>query len=153
MKKRLLLFAFSALALSSCKEDDDIQHYEMDLLKGEWKTAKMEIISGADDKTVISTDTPSGCSINSTTEFRTDQYAAYTALSGIASSCTSNKIEGTYDYDTETKVLVIKYKNESPKPYKIIYLNSTELKLQQLYDNIDYNGDFKIDKIYTTYKR
>lgn len=153
MKKRLLLFAFSAFALSSCKEDDDIQHYEMDMLKGEWKTAKMEIISGADDKTIITTDVPMGCNMKSTTEFRTDHYTAYTAFSGIESSCTSDKIEGTYDYDTETKTMVIKYENESPRPYKIIYLNSTELKLQQLYDNIDYNGDFKIDKIYTTYKR
>lgn len=153
MKKRLLLLAFSALALSSCKDDDDIQQYELDMLKGEWKTAKMEIISGKDETNVITTDVPSGCNVNSTTEFRIDYYAAYNALSGVANSCTSTKTEGTYEYNTETKMLVINYANESPRPYKVIFLNNTELKLLQMYDNIDYNGDFIIDKIYTTYKR
>lgn len=153
MKKRLLLFAFSALALSSCKEEDDIQQYEMDMLKGEWKTAKMEIVSGKDEKNVITLAVPTGCDANSTTEFRIDYYTAYNALSGVANSCTSNKTEGTYEYNTETKMLVIKYENESPRPYKVVYLNNTELKLLQMYDNIDYDGDFIIDKIYTTYKR
>jgi len=60
MKKHLLLFAFSALALTSC-EDDDVQGYELDMLKGEWKTVKTEVISGADNKTVINTMIPSGC--------------------------------------------------------------------------------------------
>lgn len=153
MKKRLLLFAFSALALSSCKEEDDIQQYEMDMLKGEWKTAKMEIVSGKDETNVITLAVPTGCDVNSTTEFRIDYYTAYNALSGVANSCTSNKTEGTYEYNTETKMLVIKYENESPRPYKVVYLNNTELKLVQMYDNIDYDGDFVIDKIYTTYKR
>jgi hypothetical protein len=32
MKKQLLLFAFSALALTSCK--DNLEAYEMDIMKG-----------------------------------------------------------------------------------------------------------------------
>jgi hypothetical protein len=54
MKKQLLLFAFSALALTSCK-DDNMQAYEMDILKGDWKRSKTEIISGKDNKTVLLT--------------------------------------------------------------------------------------------------
>ena len=55
MKKHLLLFAFSVLALNSCKEDD-VFGYELDMLKGNWKTEKTEIISGADNTTVLNTD-------------------------------------------------------------------------------------------------
>lgn len=152
MKKYLLLFAFSALALSSC-EDDDVQNYEIDMLKGEWKITKTEIISGQDNTTVISTDTPTGCSAKSTTEFRTDYYTAYTAVTGVGASCTSSKTEGTYTYDSEAKVIRVKYNNDSERPYKIVILSSSELRIMQMFDNIDYNGDQIIDYIYTSYKR
>ncbi len=56
MKKQLLLFTFSALALTSCK-DDDLQAYEMDMMKGDWKEVKTEVISGKDNKTVLSSST------------------------------------------------------------------------------------------------
>ncbi|KUJ52279.1 lipocalin family protein [Chryseobacterium sp. JAH] len=152
MKKYLLLFAFSALALSSC-EDDDIQNFELDMLKGEWKETKEEIISGKDNKTVISSIVPTGCSAKSTTEFRIDYYAAYTAVTGIGATCTSSKTEGTYTYDTETKVLVIKYNNDNERPYKVEILSSSELRLMEMFDSIDYNGDQVIDYVYRSYKR
>lgn len=152
MKKYLLLFAFSALALSSC-EDDDIQNFELDMLKGEWKETKEEIISGKDNKTVISSIVPTGCSAKSTTEFRIDYYAAYTAVTGIGATCTSSKTEGTYTYDTETKVLVIKYNNDNERPYKVEILSSSELRLMEMFDSIDYNGDQVIDYVYRNYKR
>ena len=153
MKKQLLLFAFSALALTSCS-DDDIQGYEMDMMKGEWKTVKSEVISGKDDKTVISTDVPTGCSAKNITEYRTDYYTAYTAYSGVGADCQMNsKNEGTYDYNTETKDLIIKYKNDSPRKYQIVILTSSEMRLKQMYDNIDQNGDQVIDVTYISYKR
>lgn len=153
MKKQLLLFAFSALALTSCS-DDDIQGYEMDMMKGEWKTVKSEVISGKDDKTVISTDVPTGCSAKNITEYRTDYYTAYTAYSGVGADCQMNsKNEGTYDYNTETKELIIKYKNDSPRKYQIVILTSSEMRLKQMYDNIDQNGDQVIDVTYISYKR
>ncbi|SIQ55785.1 Lipocalin-like domain-containing protein [Chryseobacterium sp. RU37D] len=153
MKKQLLLFAFSALALTSC-DDDDIQGYEMDMMKGEWKTSKIEVISGKDDKTVISTDTPTGCSAKNITEYRTDYYTSYTAYTGVGADCQMNsKTEGTYEYNTDTKDLVIKYNNGSPRKYKVVVLTSSEMKLKQMYDNIDQNGDLIIDYTYISFKR
>lgn len=152
MKKYLLLFAFSALALSSC-EDDDIQNFELDMLKGEWKTTKSEVISGKDNKTVISTDTPTGCSAKSTTEFRIDYYAAYTAMTGVGTTCTSSKTEGTYTYDAEEKVLTISLKNDSPRPYKLVILSSSEMRWMTLSDNIDQDGDKVIDYTYINFVR
>lgn len=152
MKKYLLLFAFSALALTSC-EDDDVQGYEMDMLKGEWKTAKREVISGKDNKTIIHTDTPTGCNAKSTTEFRIDYYAAYTAVTGAGTACTSAKTEGTYTYDTESKVLVIKYNNDNERAYKVEILSSTELKLMELFNIIDQDGDTIKDNTYISYTR
>lgn len=151
MKKYLLLFAFSALALTSC--EDDIQNYELDMLKGEWKTAKQEVISGADNSTAIQTFIPTGCDAKSITEFRTDYYAAYTAYSGVGADCTSTKMEGKFDYDTNTKEIVIKYDNDSDRKYKILILSSTELRMKQMFDNIDIDGDQVIDTTYITYKR
>ncbi|MCU7616111.1 lipocalin family protein [Chryseobacterium sp. PBS4-4] len=152
MKKYLLLFAFSALALSSC-EDDDVEGFELDMLKGEWKDTKEEIISGKDNKTVLSTITPTGCSAKSTTEFRIDYYAAYTAVTGIGATCTSEKTEGTYTYDAEKKILVIKYKNDNERPYRVDILSNSELRLMEMFDSIDYNGDMVIDYVYRSYKR
>ncbi|WP_449398696.1 lipocalin family protein [Chryseobacterium wanjuense] len=154
MKKQLLLlFAFSALALTSC-EDDDIQGYEMDMMKGDWKTSKIEVISGKDDKTVISTDTPTGCSAKNITYFNTDYSTSYTYYSGVGADCQLNgKSEGTYTYDTETKDLTINYVNDSSRPYKVVVLTSSEMRLKQMFDNIDQNGDLIIDYTYITYKR
>ena len=152
MKKYLLLFAFSALALNSC-EDDDIQNYELDMLKGEWKTTKAEVISGADNKTVISTDVPTGCSAKSITEFRIDYYAAYTAVTGIGATCTSSKTEGKYSYDSEKKELIIQYDNDMPRKFKVIILSSTEMRLMTMFDNIDQDGDTVIDSTYISYVR
>lgn len=152
MKKYLLLFAFSALALSSC-EDDDIQNYELDMLKGEWKTTKSEVVSGKDLKTVLSTDTPTGCSAKSTTEFRIDYYAAYTAVTGVGASCTSTKTEGKYSYDAEEKLLTIKYDNNDIFVFKVIILSNTEMKLMTMIGNIDQNGDKVIDFTQISYVR
>ncbi|MFY1045862.1 lipocalin family protein [Chryseobacterium sp. GP-SGM7] len=152
MKKQLLLFAFSALALTSC-EDDDVQGYELDMLKGEWKTAKMEIISGADNESVLQTFAPTGCAAKSITEFRTDYYISYTEFSGADASCTSQKTEGTYGYSTETKQMVTKYNNDQERVYKVVILSNTELRLMQMNNNIDIDGDMKPDPTYITYKR
>lgn len=152
MKKYLLLFAFSALALSSC-EDDDIQNYELDMLKGEWKTTKSEVVSGKDLKTVLSTDTPTGCSAKSTTEFRIDYYAAYTAVTGVGASCTSSKTEGKYEYNAEEKLLTIQYDNDLPSVYKVLILSSSEMKLMTMTGNIDQNGDQTIDVTQISYVR
>ena len=151
MKKHLLLFAFSALALTSC-EDDDIQGYEMDMLKGEWKTVKTEVISGADHKTVIHTFTPSGCETKNTTEFRTDYGMFYNSFSGV--DCKDMiTTGGTYSYDHESKSLVTKFENDSDRPYRVVILSNTELRIMTLSDNIDQDGDTVIDYTYTTYKR
>ena len=152
MKKHLLLFAFSALALASC-EDDDVLGYEMDMMKGEWKTVKTEVISGKDNTTVLNTFTPTGCDTKSITEFRTDYYASYTGFSGVGANCTSQKTEGTYTYSNEDKLLVIKYNNDSERAYRVDILSNTELRLVQLFGNVDQNGDMVIDTSYITYKR
>ncbi|GAA5090294.1 hypothetical protein GCM10023210_16190 [Chryseobacterium ginsengisoli] len=154
MKKQLLLFAFSALALTSCKKDDDIQGYEMDMMKGDWKISKREVISGKDDKTVISTSTPTGCSVKDNLEFRTDYFTSYTTYGGTGADCqVTSKIDGTYDYNSETKDLTIKYTNDSPRKYRIVILTSSEMRIKQMYDNIDQNGDLIVDAEYVSYKR
>lgn len=153
MKKQLLLFAFSALALTSC-EDDDIQGYEMDMMKGEWKTSKEEVISGKDDKTVISSKTITGCPAKDVTLFRTDYFVSYTSYSGVGTDCQlAGTLEGKYTYDTENKNMEIKYNNASPMKYEVVILTATELRIKQLNDNIDQNGDQIIDFTYVTYKR
>lgn len=153
MKKQLLLFAFSAFVLSSC-EDDDIQAYEMDMMKGEWKISKTEVISGKDDKTVLGTTVPTGCETKNTMEYRTDFYTAFSAYTTAGTDCQlAYKSEGTYDYDTETKNLTIKYTNDSPRPYQVVVLTSSEMRLKQMFGNIDQNGDQVIDYTYISLKR
>lgn len=152
MKKYLLLFAFSSLALISC-ESEDVKAYDIDTMQGSWKTSKIEIVSGKDDKTVISTDVPSGCNAKSITEFGTDLSTSYTSYFPSGTECASAKISGLFTYDSDTKKMVINYTGESPRTYTVVILNSTELKLKQTYDLIDYNGDHVIDNIYITYKR
>lgn len=152
MKKYLLLFAFSALALSSC-EDDDVEAFELDMLKGQWKETKEEVISGKDNKTVLNTVVPTGCNAKSTTEFRIDYYTAYTAVTGIGNNCTSSTTEGTYTYDAEKKILVIKLKNDNERAFKVDILSNSEMRLMEMFDSIDYNGDKVIDFVYRSYKR
>lgn len=153
MKKQLLLFTFSALALTSCS-DDDIQGYEMDMMKGEWKTSKIEVISGKDDKTVISTQTPTGCATKNTTEYRTDYFASYSEYGGLGTDCQlTSKIEGKYSYDTETKRLVTNYVNDGAREYEVVILTSSEMRLKQLFGNVDQDGDMVIDYTYISYKR
>lgn len=153
MKKQLLLFAFSTLALTSC-EDDDYQAYELDLMKGDWKVSKTEIVSGKDNKTVLETTVNSGCSAKNTFHFRTDYYTSYSAYTGTGADCQlSVKNEGTYTYSQETKDLVIQYDGEDTNPYKVIILSSTEMKIMQLFGNTDHDGDLVIDTYYITLKR
>lgn len=153
MKKQLLLFAFSAMALTSC-EDDDIKAYEMDMLKGDWKVSKTETISGKDNKTVLVTDSPTGCDAKNTLHFRTDNYVSYTYYSGVGADCQLNgKSEGKFSYDEETKDLFIHFDNEAADNYKVVILSSTELKIMQLFGNPDVNGDGINDINYTTFKR
>ncbi|RNA62140.1 hypothetical protein D1631_09455 [Chryseobacterium nematophagum] len=153
MKKQLLLFAFSMLALISC-EDDNVQGYEMDMLKGEWKTSMREIVSGKDNKTVLKSVTPTGCSTKDITEFRTDYYTAYTSYDGDGIDCHMNgKIEGKFTYDTETKEMIVNYADNTSLKYKVIILSSSELKLMELFDVVDFNGDGVNDSTYITYKR
>lgn len=153
MKKQLLLFAFSALALTSC-EDDDIQAYEMDMMKGDWKISKIEVISGKDNKTVIEDTVPTGCGAKNTYHFRTDFYTKYTAYIGVGADCQINATsEGTYSYNEETKDLVISYDNETPLPYQVVILTSQEMRIMQKFDNIDRDGDQIIDYTYVTLKR
>ncbi|UZT97822.1 lipocalin family protein [Chryseobacterium fluminis] len=153
MKKQLLLFAFSALALTSC-EDDDIQGYEMDMMKGEWKTVKKEVISGKDDKTLVGTEVITGCDTKNITLFRTDYFVSYTTYSGVGSDCQlAGTVEGKYTYDTENKNMEIRFDNAPPMKYEVVILTATELRIKQLNDNVDQNGDQIIDFTYTTYKR
>lgn len=153
MKKHLLLFAFSALALNSCK-DDDVYGYELDLLKGDWKTEKTEIISGADNVTVLSTDVPTACSTKSTINFNTNnQIKILTYSGGNINACTSYLTEGTFTYDENTKDLVMDLNGSGKQPYEVVILSSSELRLKQKSDNIDINGDMKIDVTYISLKR
>lgn len=153
MKKQLLLFAFSALTLASC-EDEDTQAYEMDMMKGDWKISKTETISGKDDKTVIDTYTPTGCEAKNNAYFSTDYSTSYTEYSGTGADCQVAAVSaGTYEYNSETKDLTIKYKNESPMKFKIVILTSSEMRMKQTSDNIDMNGDTIPDAIYVSYKR
>lgn len=153
MKKQLLLFAFSALALTSC-EDDDMQAYELDILKGDWKTSKTEIVSGKDGKTVLLTTPVTGCSVKDITSFSIDYSTSYTYYSGTGADCkVAGKSDGKYTYDTETKLLNIQYVNDNERPYKVEILSSSELKVLELFNAYDYNGDGVNDLVYTSYKR
>ncbi|CAM2826931.1 hypothetical protein DRF59_01665 [Chryseobacterium flavum] len=154
MKKQLLLFAFSALALTSC-QDDDTQAYEMELMKGDWKEVKREVISGKDNKTVLSSSTPEGCDAKNLLFFRTDFYVSYTAYSGTGGAdCQVNgKSEGRYTYDAESKILGIAFDGGESSNYKVDILSSTELRIAQQFGNYDQNGDKIPDVTYVTYKR
>lgn len=153
MKKQLLLFAFSALALTSCK-DDDLQAYEMDMMKGDWKEVKTEVISGKDNKTVLSTNTPTGCGLKNTLFFRTDFFVSYTAYTGDGADCQITvKSEGTYTYDQDSKILGIKFDEDDNRNYRVDILTSRDLRLAQQFGNFDQDGDKIPDVTYVTYKR
>lgn len=153
MKKQLLLFAFSALALTSCK-DDNIEAYELEMMSGDWKVSKIETISGKDNKTVLHTETPSDCEAKNTLHFRTDYYTSYTYYSEVGLDCQmSGKNEGQYTYSEESKLLNIKNTNDTERMYRVEVLTSKDMKLAQLFGAYDYNGDDTADLIYVTYKR
>ncbi|HCA06366.1 MULTISPECIES: lipocalin family protein [unclassified Chryseobacterium] len=153
MKKQLLLFAFSALALTSCK-DDNLEAYELEMMSGDWKVSKIQTISGKDNKTVLLTETPSGCDAKNTLHFRSDYYTSYTYYSGTGVDCQiSGKNEGKFTYTEESKLLSIKNDNDTERWYRVEILTSQDLKMAQLYGAYDYNNDGTDDLIYVTYKR
>ncbi|WP_431609053.1 lipocalin family protein [Chryseobacterium sp. 'Rf worker isolate 10'] len=153
MKKQLLLFAFSALALTSCK-DDNLEAYDMDIMKGDWKEVKREVISGKDNKTVLYTETLTGCATKNTLFLRTDYYVSYTAYTGTGADCTpAPKTEGRYTYDADSKVIGIKLGDEASVSYRVDVLTNKDFKLAQQSGNFDMNGDKIPDITYVTYKR
>lgn len=153
MKKQLLLFAFSALALTSCK-DDNLEAYELEMMSGDWKVSKIQTISGKDNKTVLLTETPSDCEAKNTLHFRSDYYTSYTYYSGTGTNCQmGGKNEGKFTYTEESKLLSIKNANDTERWYRIEVLTSQDLKLAQLFGAYDYNSDGTDDLIYVTYKR
>ncbi|WP_160136952.1 lipocalin family protein [Chryseobacterium sp. c4a] len=157
MKKQLLLFAFSTLALTSCK-DDNLRAYEMDIMKGDWKEVKTEIISGKDNKTVLKTILPEGCSAKNTLFFKTDFSTTYTAYDGNpdGTNCQiAAKNEGKYTYDADSKILNIQLSGEDAgdMKFKVDMLTAQELRLAPQYGNYDVDGDKVIDITYITYKR
>lgn len=153
MKKQLLLFAFSALALNSCK-DDNLEAYELEMMSGDWKVTKTEIISGKDNKTVLATETPTVCQGKNTLHFRTDYFTSYTSYSDTGLECIeSGKSEGKYTYTEESKLLSIKYDNDSEKWYRVEILTSQDLKVAQLFGASDFNNDGTDDLTYVTYKK
>ncbi|KMQ61068.1 hypothetical protein ACM40_15310 [Chryseobacterium sp. BLS98] len=153
MKKQLLLFAFSALALTSCK-DDNIEAYELEMMSGDWKVSKIEIISGKDNKTVIKTETPSDCEAKNILHFRSDYYTSYTYYSEVGLECQmAGKTEGKYTYTEESKLLSIKNDNDTERWYRVEVLTSHDLKLAQLFNSFDQDGDGVADLTYVSYKR
>lgn len=153
MKKQLLLFAFSALALTSCK-DDNLEAYDLEMMSGDWKVSKREIISGKDNKTVLSTEIPSDCDAKNILHFRSDYYTSYTYYTGTGLDCQiGGKNEGKFTYTEESKLLSIKNTNDSEKWYRIEILTSKDLKLAQLFGTFDANADGTDDLVYITYKR
>ncbi|WP_374463760.1 lipocalin family protein [Chryseobacterium sp.] len=153
MKKQLLLFAFSALALTSCK-DDNLEAYDMEIMKGDWKEVKREVISGKDNKTVLYTETLTGCAAKNTLFFRTDYYVSYTAYTGEGANCTpSPKTEGRFTYDADSKIIGIKLGDEESVNYRVDILTAKDLKLAQQSGIFDMDGDKIPDVPYVTYKR
>ncbi|HCN49069.1 MAG TPA: hypothetical protein DIT10_08240 [Chryseobacterium sp.] len=151
MKKQLLLFAFSTLAITSCK--DNLEAYDMEVMQGDWKEVKREIISGKDNK-VLFTETLTGCEAKNTLFLKTDYYVSYTAYTGTGTTCNvSEKSEGRYTYDAGSKVIGIKLGQEGSINYKIEVLTSKDLKMSQQSGLIDMNGDKVPDIPYVTYKR
>jgi hypothetical protein len=153
MKKQLLLFAFSALALTSCK-DDNIEAYELEMMSGDWKVSKIEIISGKDNKTVLETESPSDCQAKDILHFRSDYYTSYTYYSAIGLECQmSGKTEGKFTYTEESKLMSIKNDNDTERWYRVEILTSQDMKLAHLFGTFDQNGDGTDDLTYVTYKR
>ncbi|PXW14767.1 lipocalin-like protein [Chryseobacterium sp. CBTAP 102] len=153
MKKQLLLFAFSALALTSCK-DDNLEAYDMEIMKGDWKEVKREIISGKDNKTVLQMYPNTGCATKNTLFFRTDYYVSYTAYTGTGADCQMDqKSEGRYTYDADSKVIGIKLSDEGTVNYRIDVLTSKNLKMAQQSGLFDMDGDKIPDIPYITYER
>ncbi|WP_080778753.1 lipocalin-like domain-containing protein [Chryseobacterium phocaeense] len=153
MKKQLLLFAFSALALTSCK-DDNIEAYELEMMSGDWKISKIETISGKDNKTVIKTLSPSECEAKNILHFRTDYYTSLTYYSKVGLECQmAGKTEGTYTYSEESKLMSIKNTNDTERSYRVEVLTSKDMKLAQLFGSFDQNDDGVADLTYVSYIR
>ncbi|MGE8511216.1 MAG: lipocalin family protein, partial [Chryseobacterium culicis] len=113
-----------------------------------------EVISGKDNKTVLYTETLTGCAAKNTLFLRTDYYVSYTAYTGTGADCTpSEKTEGRYTYDADSKVIGIKLGDEGSVNYRIDVLTGKELKLAQQSGIFDMDGDKIPDIPYVTYKR
>lgn len=152
MKKQLLLFTFSALALTSCK-DDNLEAYDMEIMQGDWKEVKRELISGK-DKTVLKTEILTGCEAKNTLSLKTDYSVSYAAYTGEGANCSlAEKSEGRYTYDAGTKVIGLKFGDEGSIDYRIDVLTNKDLRFAQQSGLIDMNGDKVPDYTYITYKR
>lgn len=154
MKKQLLLFAFSALALTSCN-DDNLKAYEVDMMKGDWKEVKREVISGKDNKTVLETEILKGCATKNTLFFKTDYTVSYTAYTGTTDTdCqVAQKNEGKYTYDENEKILDINFSQDGSMKFRVDILTRQDLRLAQKFGNYDRDGDKIPDVTYITYKR
>ncbi len=154
MKKFLLLAGFSALVLSSCK-DDDIKYWDLEILNGTWKFDKVETISGKDGKTLIVSNPAVGCDAKNTITFTSDNYKVrLQTYQGTGTVCTPFIDEtANFSYDEDLRMLTFSEDNIEVEKYQVIVLSKDMLELRPMTPVADANDDNVPDFEYHYFKR
>ncbi len=147
MKK--LLFALAAallLIFSACRNDDDSpSNPPLSPLVGTWKLTKAVAFSGTGNTVLQEIPTPA-CEGQSTFQFRQDNKFTFKTYSSATGTCTLDSTDdGTYAYNTNTKIMTFNYNDGTSETTQVKSLSNTEMQI--LIDTEDVNDDGTLDQI------
>ena len=149
MKKILLLLVGISLATTSC--DDDIDDYEKGLMRGDWKLEKTVITSGNTPTETLATEVPSGCAVQNTFTFGTNNEFTQTNYYGTTPNCIAGVPQlGTFEYNSDERKLTLKPTGYDSQNLKVLVLTNTEMICQYLGEMPDINLD-DVPEIYTVH--